>query len=248
MTPDIALIIPAYCEEKRLPNYLPTLVSALADAPFQTTILIVDDGSPLDSYEALNRAISPRQAQNCTLNVPLRLSQNDGKGAAVLAGWAFVSAARWLAFVDADGAIPASDVRLLLEKALGGAADRCVIGTRLVNHNVKRTLARNIIGKLFRVVTALILARKVQDTQCGLKAIPQAAFADLQVLMTERGFAFDVNLLLAAEAVGLKTETLPVAFRDVGGGKINPVNDGFRMLCSVLRLRRAKNRWKKLRT
>jgi len=240
---DLALIIPAWCEEKRLPNYLPFLISELENAPFQTALQIVDDGSPESSWKALELAIPPVKKGNCEVRKPLRMPVNRGKGATILAGWESVSDGKLLCFVDADGAIPASCVRDFLSHAIRKSAPLCLIGARSGAADVKRGPLRRIVSVSFQILTALILGRHVHDTQCGLKAVSRDLFSQIRPLISEYGFAFDVNLLLAAETVGVNPEEFPVGFRDIAGGSVHIIRHGRKMLSSLLRLRKEKNRW-----
>ncbi len=131
------LVIPAYREARRLPPFLRELRSTLADFAPGVDILVVDDGSPPADWQALRTVLAAElgapptpppattpaaapastpttaPAGRCRLLPPLRLEENTCKGGAILAGWRQPGPARWLAFVDADGAVSAREVRRL---------------------------------------------------------------------------------------------------------------------------------------
>ena len=81
-------------------------------------IQVVDDGSGTEEQDRLSAVLAPIVA-GCPLFLPpMRLPENLGKGGAVYAGWDQAGSADWLAFVDADGSCPASEVKRLMELAL----------------------------------------------------------------------------------------------------------------------------------
>src|SRR5437762_6304484 len=109
------LVIPAYRESARLPQFLPGLLEHLAattmTAVAQCQVLVVDDGSGNEEANRLREFIESTR-KNFPSLLPLHaLPSNRGKGAAVHAGWQRADAdCEWLRFVDADGAMAPADV------------------------------------------------------------------------------------------------------------------------------------------
>src|SRR5580700_8422263 len=85
---DCLISVPCFRESKRLPLFLDALCKVLAGAPFQASVVIVDDGS--GSLEAAStRAIVDQYRSKYPEIVaePVFLKRNLGKGGAVYAGW-----------------------------------------------------------------------------------------------------------------------------------------------------------------
>ncbi|MDR1305897.1 MAG: glycosyltransferase [Verrucomicrobiales bacterium] len=235
------LVIPAYRETRRLPPYLRALTAALADAEFTTALLVVDDGSPSAEQAELRGFAAPRRAGNCQILPPLLLPRNTGKGGAILAGWRHgVAAARWLAFVDADGAVPAGEVRRVFALAHRQRAANCWFGARdrTAGRHVQRRWLRGLLGKIFAWLARTWLGAEVHDSQCGFKLIPAALFQTNGVAIQETGFCFDLDLWLTARRAGAVIVSLPVDWRDQPGGQLRVWRDGWAMLRQLRRLRK----------
>ena len=79
----VNIVIPAYNEGRRLPDYLPRLCEALAKSSLPWRITIVDDGSREDDSRRMRECV-----RLCGEQVSFhRLPANVGKGGAVYAGW-----------------------------------------------------------------------------------------------------------------------------------------------------------------
>lgn len=82
------VFIPAFRASVRLPAYLEQLSDALRlHSPFQTKILVVDDGSPSDEQRMTAGLVEDAAESSDIILPPLLLKKNGGKGAAIMAGW-----------------------------------------------------------------------------------------------------------------------------------------------------------------
>ena len=243
---DFLLVIPAFEESRRLPPFLEALAAELARQRFQSEILIVDDGSPAAERERLLQAVLPlRERFECILD-PLFLPENSGKGAAILAGWRQRPGAQWLAFVDADGAIPPSEVgRILAMISARETGDACVFASRIrmLGRVIERSAMRHLIGRIFASMVGCLIDPRVYDTQCGFKAITSRAFAAVDPLLAETGYAFDVELMCALLDSDFRIEEVPIDWSDIPGSKVSIVGDTLRMFFSLLRIRARRAQW-----
>ena len=78
----------------------------------------------------------------------------------------------------------------------------------------------------------------VRDTQCGFKAFTAAAADDLFPRLATKGFGFDVELLLRAQARGWRVSEVAVNWTDQEGSKVGVLKDGPAMLWQVVAARR----------
>ena len=127
----VTTVIPTFNEGDRLGAFLEDWAAdACAHAAPIVTAVIVDDGSnPQDEARqraAVNAATARLQAAGAPHRmVYLRAERNQGKGASIRWGWsqAADAASTWWSFIDADGAVPASEfwrVASMLARHAGG--------------------------------------------------------------------------------------------------------------------------------
>lgn len=166
--PRVAVVIPAYNEERNIERVLIEVQQLRAQRPgWEILPIVINDGST-DNTDGLLRELSPRyQAQHVTL--PLNL----GIGRAVQTGFQF--AADWGADVtlqlDGDGQHPAEQIPLIVEPILCGESD-VVIGSRYVTGaggNVSSSL-RQMGTLFFSWLLRCLVGVRVLDTTSGFRA------------------------------------------------------------------------------
>jgi dolichyl-phosphate beta-glucosyltransferase len=223
-TPELSLILPAFNAAGFLERSLAVLEAQRRDWP-ASEVVLVDDGSADRTGELLDRRAA--DWLRC-----LRLSRNQGKGAAVRAGM-LAARGRFRIFTDADLPYDLDGLPNMLA-ALDRGAD-LVIGARDLESSrffVPRSRARRIASFLF---TALVrrLVGGVADTQCGLKGFRAPAAERLFGWARIDGFAFDVELLYLAHKLELAIERIPVLQVRNEPSTISPARSA-RMLWDVL--------------
>ena len=234
-SPFVHLVIPAYNEGRRLPNYLPRLCEALAASSCSWQITVVDDGS----REAESRQMQAC-VERCGANVGFhRLLTNQGKGAAVYAGWNRESESEWLGLLDADGSIPPYEVVRLLMALNGENAPDAFFCSRckILGRTVQRSWLRHFGGRLFATFVCLTTGIPVYDSQCGFKLVRRARYERIKRRLREKRFAFDVELLVALTESGARVIEFPIDWFDVPGSKVHFIRDTAHMLATIARLR-----------
>jgi dolichyl-phosphate beta-glucosyltransferase len=230
--PHLSVVIPAFNEAARLPRYLDEVVGFLEARGKPYEVVVVDDGST-DGTAAVVRALAARHP---TVRL-LPLGRNRGKGAAVRAGMlAAMGSARL--FTDADGATPIGELTRL-EPALATGAD-LAIGSRVLVApavSVRTRPHRVAAGRVFNWLVARLGVRGVADSQCGFKLFTAEAADALFGSLRTAGFAFDVELLLRAQARGYRIVEVPVNWADQEGSKVGVLSNGPGMVLQLLRAR-----------
>jgi hypothetical protein len=94
--------------------------------------------------------------------------------------------------------------------------------------------AHRAFNQLARSSTGLGYA----DFQCGFKAFRAPAGKLLFHLLSERGYAFDVELLALADRIGYSVKEVPVHWRAVRGSHVRIVVDSAHMTWQVTRIAR----------
>jgi dolichyl-phosphate beta-glucosyltransferase len=239
------IAIPCFRESNRLPLFLDSLCDELAEAPFQMSIVIVDDGSGHSEAAALRSVVDDfRTRYPRLIGDPVFLRKNLGKGGAVYAAWkAALSnpAPELLCFVDADGAVPAYEVRRLIEQLFADRDHRWdgLFGSRvkMLGSTVKRRAVRHYTGRVFATFASVLTGIEIYDSQCGLKVIRRTAYAAIEKQLSEKRFAFDVELTLLLIKGGFKIREVPINWEEVPGSKVKILRDSIRMFSGVLRIR-----------
>ncbi|RDA85408.1 hypothetical protein CP532_1944 [Ophiocordyceps camponoti-leonardi (nom. inval.)] len=224
-------------------------------------ILVVDDASS-DGTVNVVLDFSRRKQLHDILRV-VSLTKNRGKGGAVTHGFRHVRGSYAL-FADADGATRFSDVQKLLQsvdQVATGSGRGVAIGSRahLVGSEavVKRSALRNFLMRSFHSVLTILTppaTSRLRDTQCGFKLFTRAALPHIVPYMHAEGWIFDIEMLMLAESApaapiraadgsvigsspGIKVAEVPVHWHEVGGSKLNVVQDSVKMAIGLTVLR-----------
>lgn len=239
--PDVSLVIPCWCESDRLPVFLRELSDALAAARLPVEIRVVDDASP-GREPQLTAACVTKVGKIHPFVLPMdQVDHHRGKGGAIYRGWQNATpTARWLAFVDADGAVPASAVVEGLQLALAQSPPLPLIAAnryhRTPGKPVSRGWIRQRTGSWFARWARRQLGLDVADSQCGFKIFPAHWWKKHQAQWSEEGYAFDLELLLQAKRDELPVLNLDIPWREVGGSHVG-AGDGLRLVKTVKRMR-----------
>ncbi len=173
------------------------------------TVLLVDDGSGPACAEELRRLAAADPAVRL-----LRLPENRGKGAAVLAGLKAAAAAGFTHAlqIDADGQHDSADVPRFVAAALAEPS-ALVCGRPLFDASVPRH--RLYLRYLTHVMVWLnTLSFDIPDSMCGLRVYPLAVV--LPVLEAEppgSRMDFDVEVLVRLHWRGVAMRWLPTRVR-----------------------------------
>ena len=231
---DVEVVIPALNEERRIGSTVEAAARYLARQAYSSALVIVDNGSVDRTPDIVAEVRSDSHVAIHVSNCARR-----GKGAAIRHG-ILTSRARWVGFCDADLATPIETLDRVWPLLERGVA--VVIGSRRCDGaQVVRGQphGRQLGGAVFRAVANRLLPG-VSDTQCGFKFFQGRAARDLVQRCTVDGFAFDLELLVQARAVGLAIVEVPVTWCDRDGSTLRPVRDGVRSLVDALRLSRVR--------
>lgn len=231
--PELSIIVPAYNEAQRLPGALPRLCEAVRDQNWE--VLVVDDCST-DATVSLAADLLRGVARARVL----QLDRHRGKGAAVRAGVADASG-RLIMFMDADMATELSHLPELLDRL---QRHDVVIGSRNAPGAVAvgLTPSRDNLGRLFRTLSRTAMGLQLTDFQCGFKGFRAPVARMAFHLLTEQGWAFDVEVLALLNALGADIDEMPVRWAEVQGSHIKILSDSARMMRDLARIGRQYGR------
>ena len=230
-TTELDIVIPVFNEAARLTDSLQQTVSFLEAQPWQSRLIVVDNGSSDDSA-AVARAVPSRYVV-----VEVIGCARPGKGAAVRRGLSACTAP-FAGFFDADLSTPVATLAVTIKELQAGAD--AVIASRHADgasFATPQPLGRRVGGSLFRTLTRPLLPA-IRDTQCGFKFFRRDALRQALAQCRMDGFAFDVELLRLIEAGGGRIVEIPVAWTDDPRSTFHPLRDGLASFASVFQMYR----------
>ncbi|MCF3651745.1 FAD:protein FMN transferase [Synoicihabitans lomoniglobus] len=238
--PVVSLVIPCWCESERLPAFLHALGEALMNETFSIEVLVIDDGSPAPDAAKTARVVADAAARFPMIKPMGTVGQHRGKGGAIYHGWRHSAASvRWLALVDADGAVPAAEVVRGLREALATDSESILIAATRYHRDASRRVHRGWIrqrtGGWFARWAQRQLGLGAVDSQCGFKVVP-APWWRARDAWTEEGYAFDLELLVAARDDGIVVKNLPISWREIDGSNVS-WRDGVQLVRHVRALK-----------
>jgi glycosyltransferase involved in cell wall biosynthesis len=186
----ILALVPAYNEGARVR-------AVVEGARKHLPVLVVDDGS-LDDTAA--------QAGNAGAEL-LRQTPNQGKGAALRAGFRRALDAAFDAVVtlDADGQHDPSEIPAFLERFDTHGAD-LIIGARDFRYMPPIRRFANTVG---RRCFSWALGQHVRDNQSGFRLVSRRLM-EAMLESSERGFEFEVEMIVVCVQHGFGLDWVPI--------------------------------------
>lgn len=235
----IVLVTPVWNDSRRLEGFGFELAKALAASEMPIRWIIADDGSSADEKAKLQDLLLQFTEVYPRLEI-MFFEERSRKGGAIYRAWDACPDADILAFVDADGAVDAETTIALIHRAQQCSPGVVVAGIRHDDEDtpVRRSLMRAITFRLFGFIVHTLVGISCEDTQCGAKAVPGAAYRAVANQLFEKGFVFDVELLVALGRHDCQIEEFRIPWREIPGGKVHPWQDAWGMLAGLIRVRK----------
>lgn len=229
----LSIIVPAWNEARRIEPTLAKLRAYAADCYQPIEVIVVDDGSTDGTAEVV-RAFAPGP-----MSLRLLVNQpNAGKGASVKRG--MLEAAGELCLMsDADLSTPIEELEKLLPHI--GRGCEMVIASRAMKDSrldPAPPLNRRLTTRIFRTIRASLMLPHIHDTQCGFKLFTRGAAREIFSRLETPGFSFDCEAIALAEKLGYHVAEVGVIWRNDRGSTVRPLRDGYRMVRSLLEIRR----------
>lgn len=206
----LSVILPAYNEGRQVATSIGDTALALAGCPYE--VIVVDDGSTDDTLA---------QAQAAANDPCIKIvhhEPNRGKGYALKHGFSQATG-DLIAFLDADNDLPPGQLLNLLQIMERDKAD-VVIGSKLhPDSKLVYPRLRRVVSLAYFSLVHFLFGLPVHDTQTGIKLfrreVLERVFPHLQI----EGFAFDLELLVAAHLYGYSIAEAPVVLDFQSGSR-----------------------------
>jgi dolichyl-phosphate beta-glucosyltransferase len=194
--------------------------------------IIVNDGSNDETCRVVREAHQKmiHTKSNATTHTwkIVSLKHNSGKGAAVKTGMQLAQGHFHL-MVDADGATDFGKGLERLTLALQDSSSSllrvvAVFGSRAhlqEQASTQRSLVRTLLMKGFHIFVSLFVSTKIKDTQCGFKLFPEDVSHAIFGTLHLRRWAFDTEIVLLCEQIGIPILEVGVPWHEVDGSKLS---------------------------
>lgn len=220
---NVLALIPAY-------NEAPAVGAVVAATRRHLPVLVVDDGST-DETAVLAERSGARL---------LRQTPNQGKGAALKAGfeWALGEAYAAVLTIDADGQHDPAEIPLFLDRYRERSED-LIIGAREFG---QMPFSRRFANTTGRWLFSAAVGQNVPDNQSGYRLISRRLVQAMQA-HPEQGFEFEVEMIVACLRSGWSLGWVPIqTIYQTEVSHINPVRhtlNFFRLVWQTWRRMRA---------
>ena len=215
--PTVIAVIPAYNEARFIGSVV------LSAKRMVEVVIVVDDGST--DYTSEIAAAAGAEV--------VRLAQNQGKGAALNAGFraALKHHPDAVVMLDGDAQHDPEEIPSVINPVLAGKAD-VVIGSRFLTTKSDIPWWRQIGQHVLTGVTNVASGVKLTDSQSGFRAFSPRAVE--QMAFHSGGLAVESEMQFQIQNSHLKWMEVPIGVSYRDGNKRNPVAHGIHVIDSIL--------------
>lgn len=195
MMKKMAIVVPCYNEENRLP--VEKFTSFAKDKESDLDIYFVNDGSK-DNTLPLITQLSEENPNIYALD----FGKNQGKAEAVRQAFLEIADGdrdyEYYGFLDADLATPLSEMTFIYDSVKHSKNEVVLaMGSRFarLGSSIKRLWYRHYLGRVFATLTSIMLDLQVYDTQCGAKLMKSDVVKEIMTGEFVTRWFFDVEII-----------------------------------------------------
>jgi len=208
---DITIVIPAFNESLKIAHDIKAARDFALENNFTAEIIIVDDGSTDNTYEAANNCHTPDQVKLSVIKLP----ENRGKGYAVRKGIE-KSTGKYVMFADSGCCVPYKNTVDAIHFLENDICDIAHGSRKMPGCKIKtpQPWHRQVLSKIFRhcVILLMHIPSEFTDTQCGFKAYKGNVARQLYNQCTVDGFMFDIEVITRALKHNYRIKEFPVTW------------------------------------
>ncbi len=195
--PELSVVMPAYCEERRIADTVSIWMAEFDRLHIDYEFLIYDDGSKDGTRQVLERLSIGRP------RLVVKSHANRGHGPTILIGYR-EARGEWVFQTDSDGELPASQFGVLWSHR---EQFDFLVGYRQQRHS---TFARRIVTTGSRLAVRCLFGSSVRDVNSPYRLMRRSSLARMLRLVPATTFAPNVILSGLAARLRLRMYETPV--------------------------------------
>ncbi len=218
----LAIIIPTYNEKDNIESLVKKIVPFVKN--ISCFILFVDDNSPDNTGQEIERIKNRYNSKNLTINL-LSRKNKQGLGSAYIDGFKSILKKNTFDYIiqmDADLSHDPKYIKKFLKEIDGNSM---VIGSRYLNSKSLPDwkLSRKIVSILGNAYLQLVLRTGIKDYTTGFNIIDCDDLKKINLdEISSKGYCFQIELKYKLHTLRKKTSEIPIVFKDrrIGHSKL----------------------------
>ncbi len=190
----LSVIMPAYRQARSIERDIRRLDAVLSSLTMSYEMIVVVDGQVDGTFKEAEKAATSH------IRV-IGYQHNHGKGYAVRYGMVRAKG-DVVIFIDAGGDIRPEGIPILIEHFRWYNADIVVGSKRHIASKVHYPWYRKVFSWTYQQLIHTLFGLRIRDSQVGLKLFRRAVLIDVLPRLLVKRFAFDIEILAVANALG----------------------------------------------
>lgn len=190
----ISIVVPYLNPNDYFVDHIRAILKVMEEIGNPYEVIAVNDGSTDGSDIRLKALNHPNIKM-------LENETNFGKGYSIRRGFRRCSG-ELIAFIDADGDIPASVLKQFVTYALNHDFDVLLGSKYHPDSVVNSSVSRKLSSRTYQTLVKLLFKLDLSDTQTGIKLLKREIVEQVLDDLKENGFAFDLELLITIKRHG----------------------------------------------